>query len=56
MKTEKKILSKEVISWAFYDWANSAFATTVIAGFFPIFFKSFWASNLSDVEIKFKLD
>ena len=38
MKTEKKILSKEVISWAFYDWANSAFATTVIAGFFSNFF------------------
>ena len=50
MKTEKKILSKEVISWAFYDWANSAFATTVIAGFFPIFFKSFWANSLSDTE------
>ncbi len=50
MKTEKKILSKEVISWAFYDWANSAFATTVIAGFFPIFFKSFWANSFSDTE------
>ena len=50
MKTEKKILSKEVISWAFYDWANSAFATTVIAGFFPSFFKSFWANSLSDSE------
>ena len=50
MKTEKKILSKQVISWAFYDWANSAFATTVIAGFFPIFFKSFWANSLSDTE------
>ena len=50
MKTEKKILSKEVISWTFYDWANSAFATTVIAGFFPIFFKSFWANSLSDSE------
>ena len=50
MMTEKKILSKEVISWAFYDWANSAFATTVIAGFFPIFFKSFWANSLSDTE------
>lgn len=50
MKTEKKILSKEVISWAFYDWANSAFATTVIAGFFPIFFKSFWANSLNDTE------
>jgi len=30
-------------AWAFYDWANSAFATTVMAGFFPVFFKSYWA-------------
>jgi len=34
---------KTVLSWAFYDWANSAFATTVMAGFFPLFFKSYWA-------------
>jgi len=34
---------KSVISWAMYDWANSAFATTVMAGFFPIFFKEYWA-------------
>ena len=26
-----------------YDWANSAFATTVMAGFFPLFFKEYWA-------------
>ncbi len=26
-----------------YDWANSAFATTIMAGFFPIFFKQFWS-------------
>jgi UMF1 family MFS transporter len=25
-----------------YDWANSAFATVVMAGFFPLFFKSYW--------------
>ena len=25
-------------SWALYDWANSAFATTVMAGFFPVFY------------------
>jgi UMF1 family MFS transporter len=37
-------------SWAFYDWANSAFATTVMAGFFPVFFKSYWAGDLSAVE------
>jgi len=30
------------MSWAFYDWANSAFATTVLAGFFPIFFDRYW--------------
>ena len=30
-------------SWALYDWANSAFATTVMAGFFPIFFKKYWS-------------
>lgn len=30
-------------SWCLYDWANSAFATCVIAGFFPIFFKEFWS-------------
>ena len=33
---------KEVFAWALYDWANSAFATTVMAGFFPIFFKKYW--------------
>ena len=41
---------KKVISWALYDWANSAFATTVMAGFFPLFFKSFWAADLSPAE------
>jgi len=32
---------KEVWGWAFYDFANSAFATTVMAGFFPVFFKTY---------------
>ena len=39
---------KKVWSWAFYDWANSAFTTTVMAGFFPIFFEKYW-SNPNDV-------
>jgi MFS transporter, UMF1 family len=34
---------RTVISWALYDWANSAFATTVMAGFFPLFFKEYWS-------------
>jgi UMF1 family MFS transporter len=39
----KRALNKTVLAWAFYDWANSAFATTVMAGFFPIFFKDYWS-------------
>ena len=38
------------LAWAFYDWANSAFATVVIAGFFPLFFKQYWASSLAPTE------
>jgi UMF1 family MFS transporter len=36
----------QVVSWALYDWANSAFATTVMAGFFPVFFKEFWSAGV----------
>ncbi len=41
---------KSVYAWAFYDWANSAFATTVMAGFFPIFFKKYWHAG-SEVTV-----
>lgn len=34
---------KAILGWALYDWGNSAFATTVMAGFFPIFFKQYWS-------------
>jgi len=41
---------KAVWGWALYDWANSAFATTVMAGFFPIFFKQYWSYG-ADVNV-----
>jgi len=37
---------KAIFGWAMYDWANSAFATTIIAGFFPVFFKEFWSAGV----------
>ena len=52
MNRQRK-LSKNAWKWAFYDWANSGFATTVMAGFFPIFFKSFWAGDLDAAESTF---
>lgn len=42
--------SRRQWAWAFYDWANSAFATTVMAGFFPIFFKSYWSAGTPATE------
>jgi len=46
---------KTIWSWAFYDWANSAFATTVMAVFFPLFFKGYWANQSSVNESTFYL-
>lgn len=39
---------KEVYSWVLYDWANSAFATTILAVVLPIFYKDVAAKNLAD--------
>jgi UMF1 family MFS transporter len=33
-------------AWAFYDWANSAFVTTVTAAIFPVYFSSVAAADL----------
>jgi UMF1 family MFS transporter len=39
------LLTKKVFAWALYDWANSAFATTVMVVFFPLFFKQYLAAG-----------
>jgi len=52
---KKIIKNQQVMAWALYDWANSAFATTVMAGFFPIFFKKYWGANLSAADSTFYL-
>ena len=41
--------NRGVVSWALYDWANSVFATTVMAGFFPVFFKEYWSAGTDAV-------
>ena len=47
--------TRRTISWALYDWANSAFATTVMAGFFPIFFKQYWSQDVAITHSTFYL-
>ncbi|MCZ6912630.1 MAG: MFS transporter [Proteobacteria bacterium] len=46
---------RPVLAWAFYDWANSAYATTVMAGFFPIFFSQYWSAGISGSVTTFRL-
>lgn len=46
---------KPILAWALYDWANSAFATTVLAAFFPVFFKSYWSAGRDVTESTFQL-
>jgi len=46
---------RAVWSWAFYDWANSAYSTTVMAGFFPLFFKEYWADPNNPSQSTFYL-
>ena len=38
---------KIIVSWCLYDWANSAFATTIMAAVLPIFYSSVAAAELS---------
>jgi len=46
---------RSIWGWALYDWANSAFTTTVMAGFFPLFFKFYWANPDNPTESTFYL-
>ncbi|MCC6301606.1 MAG: MFS transporter [Gammaproteobacteria bacterium] len=48
-------MDRRIFSWALYDWANSAYATVVMAGFFPVFFKQYWAAGLTAGESTFAL-
>ncbi|HHH36420.1 MAG TPA: MFS transporter [Gammaproteobacteria bacterium] len=41
----RALLNRRVLAWACYDWANSAYATAVLAGFFPVFFKQYWSAQ-----------
>ncbi|WGZ95572.1 MAG: MFS transporter [Candidatus Thiothrix putei] len=49
------VTTRQRWAWAFYDWANSAFITTVMVAFFPIFFRQYWAKGLPSEDITLHL-
>jgi len=42
--------NKKYYSWVLYDWANSAYATIVLAGFFPIIYAEYFAATIDSSE------
>lgn len=42
--------NKKYYSWVLYDWANSAYATIVLAGFFPIIYAEYFAVSIDQSE------
>ena len=45
-KADGKAYRKKVISWCMYDWANSAFATTVMAAILPVYYSKVAGATL----------
>ena len=39
---------RDLRAWAMYDWANSAFQTTIIATVFPIYYQKVAAADLPE--------
>jgi len=53
--TKSKFLNKKIISWALYDWANSAFALSVLAVLFPLFLGSYWSAGSTGSQVTARL-
>ncbi len=52
---KRPVTSRPIFAWALYDWANSAFAVVVLAGFYPIFLREYWAAGEPGRQITFWL-
>lgn len=48
---ERLLRNKVICSWCMYDWANSAFATTIMAALFPVYYGSVAGAHLPGVTI-----
>ena len=48
-------VDRKVLAWAFYDWANSAFALSVLAVLFPLFLGSYWSTGASGADVTARL-
>lgn len=43
---DEKLRKRAITAWTMYDWANSAFATTIMAAVLPVYYASVAGANL----------
>jgi len=48
---DQKEYNRRIWAWTMYDWANSAFATTILAAVFPIYFSQVAGASLPSATI-----
>ena len=46
---------RRINAWAMYDWANSAFATTILASLLPIYYSTVAGSQSSQRSYRYRL-
>lgn len=46
----EKLHKKRINSWVMYDWANSAFATTIMAAVLPVYYSTVASANLTPAD------
>ena len=49
------LINRKVIAWAAYDWANSAFALSVLAVLFPLVLGNYWSVGDSGADVTVRL-
>lgn len=48
-------LTSKVVAWSVYDWANSAFALSIMAALYPVFLGSYWSIGASGAAVTARL-
>lgn len=54
-ETTRVLTRRPVVAWALYDWANSAFALTVLAALFPVFLGDYWSDGADGATVTSRL-
>lgn len=51
----REVIDRKVAAWAVYDWANSAFALSIMAVLYPLFLGSYWSAGATGAEVTARL-